>query len=49
LSSCLGNKDAAQKILEDLNIPINKRPEEILPKQYVEIYNLSKDYLIDIH
>ena len=49
LSTCLGNKEVAQKILEALNIPMNKRPEEILPQQYVEIYNLSKDYLIDIH
>ena len=49
LSTCLGNKEVAQKILEALNIPMNKRPEEILPQQYVGIYNLSKDYLIDIH
>ena len=49
LSTCLGNKEVAQKILEALNIPMNKRPEEVLPQQYVEIYNLSKDYLIDIH
>ena len=38
LSGYLGNKEKAQAILEKANIPQNKRPEEILPNDYVVLY-----------
>ena len=41
LSSFLGNKEKAQAILDGLNIPANKRPEEISPSDYVRLYKAS--------
>ena len=44
LSHFLNDKETATKVLNSLNIPLNKRPEEILPEQYVKIYlELVKD------
>ena len=37
LSSYLGNKDKAKEMLEKTNIPLNYRPEEILPSKYLDL------------
>lgn len=42
LSSYLGDKEKAEKILTSLNIPLNKRPEELPPETYVSIYEQCK-------
>ena len=41
LSSAIGNKDISLKILEKLGIPVNKRPEELSPEIFVDIYKQS--------
>lgn len=38
LSNYLGNRDKAKSILEKLNIPENKRPEDISPLLFLEIF-----------
>ena len=38
LSSYLGSKEKAQTLLDKANIPANKRPEEISPMDYVNLY-----------
>lgn len=40
LKNYVGNSLLANEILDKLNISITKRPEEISPKQYLEMYNL---------
>ena len=42
LKNYLNNGEKASSILEKLNIPVNKRPEDISPKLFLEIYKLSK-------
>ena len=39
LNNYLGDKEKSQKTLQNLNIPITKRPEELSPKQYLEIFD----------
>ena len=39
LSNYLGDKYKAEKILYELNIPLNKRPEELSPETFVKIYD----------
>lgn len=38
LTRVVGDKDKAMKMLEELNIPLNKRPEELSPDTYLKIY-----------
>ena len=45
LSTLLGDKDAAVNALNKLSIPLNKRPEEILPMQYVQLLDEVRTYL----
>ena len=45
LSRAIGDKERASNILDELNIPLNKRPEEISPETYILIY--KKVYGID--
>ena len=40
LKNYLGDSHKATKILDSLKIAVNKRPEEISPKEYLEMYNL---------
>ena len=42
LSSVLGDKSLAESVLNELNIPLNKRPEELLPSMFVSIYEKCK-------
>ena len=42
LKNYLNDGEKASSILEKLNIPVNKRPEDISPKLFLEIYKLSK-------
>ena len=42
LSSVLGDKAFAKSILNELNIPLNKRPEELPPSVFVSIYEKCK-------
>lgn len=43
LSSYLGDKEKAESLLNQLGIPLNKRPEELSPDTFVKIYDcLSK-------
>ena len=44
LSNLLDNKDISLKVLNDLGIPSNKRPEEISPDLYVKLFNELKKY-----
>lgn len=41
LSSATNNKDLSLKILDKLGIPANKRPEELSPEIFVDIYKQS--------
>lgn len=41
LSSAINDKDKSLKILEKLSIPSNKRPEELSPETFVDIYKQS--------
>ena len=41
LSSAINDKDKSLKILEKLGIPANKRPEELSPEIFVDIYKQS--------
>ena len=45
LSTLLGDKDTAVNALNKLSIPLNKRPEEILPMQYVQLLDEVRTYL----
>ena len=42
LSRHLGDKEKAQEVLSKAHIPLNYRPEQIKPDQYLLIYNLIK-------
>ncbi len=39
LTNVLKDRNKAEQILSNVNIPINKRPEEISPEDYEKIYN----------
>ena len=41
LSSTINDKDKSLKILQILGIPVNKRPEELPPQTFVDIYKQS--------
>ena len=41
LSSAISGKDKSLKVLENLGIPMNKRPEELSPEIFVDIYKQS--------
>ena len=40
LSSFLKDKDSATNYLNELNVPLNKRPEELEPSFYLDLYDL---------
>lgn len=42
LKSYLGDNEKAKSILDNVKIDLNKRPEDILPEKYLEIYRLIK-------
>lgn len=44
LSSFLGDKNTAETILNELSISLNKRPEELSPQVFVNIYEKWKSY-----
>ena len=44
LSSLLDDKEKSSKVLNDLNIPINKRPEELSPETFAKMYDHLKMY-----
>ena len=44
LSSLIDDKELSLKILNELNIPINKRPEELSPDTFVKMYDHLKMY-----
>ena len=44
LSSFIDDKEKSLKILNDLNIPINKRPEELSPETFAKMYDHLKMY-----
>jgi 16S rRNA (adenine1518-N6/adenine1519-N6)-dimethyltransferase len=44
LSSFLDDKELSLKILNDLDIPINKRPEELSPETFFKMYDHLKMY-----
>lgn len=41
LSSAINDKDKSLKILEKLRVPVNKRPEELSPETFVDIFKQS--------
>ncbi len=43
LYSYLGDKEKASNLLEKLNIPLNKRPEELPPSVFVGLYDILKN------
>ena len=42
LSSYLNDKIKAEKILNELKVPLNKRPEELSPEIFVNLYEITK-------
>ena len=44
LSSLLDDKELSLKILGELNIPVNKRPEELSPETFAKMYDHLKMY-----
>ena len=44
LSSFVDDKELSIKILEEVGIPVNKRPEELAPETFVKLYDHLKMY-----
>ena len=42
LSNYLNDKIKAENVLNKLNVPLNKRPEELSPEIFVRIYEITK-------
>ena len=44
LSSCLDDKELSLKVLSEVGIPANKRPEELSPDTIAKLYDYLKSY-----